>query len=211
MISSTTAFSDVVELLVPVRPVDHDPRRAELVAAVHEVHVRRELRQEERLLERRVAAADDVHVLVAEERRVAGRAGGDAAALVLLLGRDAEEARGRARRDDHRARGVLVVADVDAERLLGEVDLRDVVGDELGAEPLRLPAEVGHHLRPHDAVGVARVVLDVARDHQLAAPLEALDHERLEVGACGVQRRGVPGGAAADDDQFTRLHFRPPG
>ena len=100
------------------------------------------------------------------------------------------------------ARGVLVVADVDAERLLGEVDLRDVVGDELGAEPLGLPAEVGHHLRPDDAVGVARVVLDVARDHQLAAPLEALDHEWLEVGARRVQRRGIAGGAATDDDQL---------
>ena len=138
---------DVVELLVPVGPVDHDPRRTELVAPVHQMHARRELGQEQRLLERGVAAADHVHVLVAEERRVAGRAGGDAAALVLLLGRDAEEARRRARGDDHRARGVLVVADVHAQGLLGEVDLRDVVGDELGAEPLGLPAEVGHHLR----------------------------------------------------------------
>ena len=61
--------------------------------------------------------------------------------------------------------------------------LRDVVGDELGAEALGLAAEVVHHLGPHDPVGVARVVLDVARDHQLAAPLEPLDHERLQVGA----------------------------
>ena len=62
-----------------------------------------------------------------------------------------------------------------------------------------------HHLGPHDAVGVARVVLDVARDHQLAAPLEALDHERLELGARGVERCRVAGRAAADDDQLTHV------
>ena len=96
-----------------------------------------------------------------------------------LLGLEPELPRARAGRDDHRLGAVLVVADPDAERALGEVDLRDVVGDELGAEALGLAAEVLHHLRAHDPVGVAGVVLDVARDHQLAAPLEALDHERL--------------------------------
>ncbi len=43
---------DEVELVVRLGAVDHDPRGAELVAAVHEVDARRELRQEERLLER---------------------------------------------------------------------------------------------------------------------------------------------------------------
>ena len=74
---------------------------------------------------------------------------------------------------------VLVVPDVDAEGPLGEVDARDVVGEELGPEALRLAAEVLHHHRPHDAVGIAGVVLDVGGDHQLAAPVEALDHERV--------------------------------
>ena len=100
---------------------------------------------------------------------------------------------------------MLVVADVDAERPLREVDARHVVGDELGAEALGLAAEVGHHRRPHDAVGVARVVLDVARDHQLAAPVEALDHERAQVGARRVERGRVAGRAAADDDHVTNV------
>ena len=120
-----------------------------------------------------------------------------------LLRLDPEPARARARGDDHRARLVLVASDPDAQRLLREIDLRDVVGDELRAEALGLAAKVGHHLRPHHAVGVARVVLDVARDHQLAAPLEPLDHERLQVGARGVERGRIAGGAAADDDQLT--------
>ena len=84
----------------------------------------------------------------------------------------------------------------------GEVDLGHVVGDELGAEALGLAAEVLHHLRPHHPVRVAGVVLDVARDHQLAAPLEPLDHERLELGPRRIERGRVAGGAAADDDQF---------
>ena len=66
-------------------------------------------------------------------------------------------------------------------------------------------AEVLHHLGPEDAVGVARVVLDVARDHQLAAPLEALDDERLQVRARRVERSRVAGRAAADDDQLAYI------
>src|SRR4029079_7622722 len=113
--------------------------RAELVATVHEMHPRRELREEERLLEGRVAANDDVDLPLAAARAVGGRAPRHAAAAVLLLRLDVEPARARTRRDDHRAGCVEVVADPDAERLLGEVHLRHVVGDELAAEALGLP------------------------------------------------------------------------
>ena len=113
---------DEVELVVGPRAVDHDLRGAELVAAVHQVDARGELRQEQRLLERRVAAADDVDLLLAEERCVTGRAGRDAASLVLLLRLDPEPAGARAGGDDHAARRVLVVADEDPERLRGEID-----------------------------------------------------------------------------------------
>ena len=96
---------------------------------------------------------------------------------------------------------VLVVADEDAlDAAVGELDPGRVVGDEAGPEPLGLGAELLHHLRPHDPLGEAGVVLDVGRVLELAAPLEALDHERLEVGAGRVERRRVAGGRAADDD-----------
>ncbi len=107
------------------------------------------------------------------------------------LGWQAKLARGRACRDDDRLGAILVVADEDRERPLGEVDARDVVSDELGAEALGLAAELGHHLRAEHAVRIAGIVLDVARDHELAAPLESLDDERLEVGAGSVERGGV--------------------
>ena len=150
-----------------------------------------------------------IDFLLPVERGVADRAVRDAPALQRLLRRQAELARGRAGRDDHGLGAVLVVADVDAERTLGEVDARDVVGEELGAEALRLRAELLHQLGAEDAVLEARVVLDVARDHQLAAEREALDHERLEVGARGVERGRVPGGAAADDDQIANFDSLP--
>ena len=69
-----------------------------------------------------------------------------------------------------------------------EVDLVDVGGDELGAEALGLLAELRHEIGTDDAVGEARVVLDVGRQHELAAGLDALDDERLQVGARGVDR-----------------------
>ncbi len=79
---------------------------------------------------------------------------------------------------------VLLVAQEDLlQAAVGELDAVGVVGDEAGAEALGLGAELVHHLGAHDPVGVARVVLDVGRVLKLAAPLEALDHERLEVGA----------------------------
>ena len=163
--------------------VDHDRRGAELLAPVNEVDLAREAADERRLLERRVAAADDRDDLVAEERGVARRAVRDAAALEAQLRLEPELAGARAGRDDDAVGLVLVVADVDPEGTLREVDARHVVGEELGAEALGLAAEVLHHHRAHHAVGVARVVLDVRGDHQLTAPVEALDHERVQVGA----------------------------
>ena len=108
-----------------------------------------------------------------------------------------------AHREDDRARAVLGVADphaVHAAGLCGELDAVDLVGHQARAEALGLLAQLLHQLRAHDALGEARVVLDVGRLLQQPAPGEALDHERVEVGARGVQRGGVAGGAAADDD-----------
>jgi hypothetical protein len=60
-----------------------------------------------------------------------------------------------------------------------------------------------HQLRALDAVGEARVVLDVAGEHQLAARRGAGDDDRLEVGARRVDRGGQAGRAGADDEHLT--------
>jgi hypothetical protein len=96
---------------------------------------------------------------------------------------------------------VLLVADEDpVEPAVGrELHARDVLGHEARAEALRLVAEALHHLGAHDPLGEARVVLHVGRRLEQPAPEEALDHERLEVGARRVKRRRVARRAAADD------------
>ena len=196
---------DELDLLVRPRTVEHDRRGAELVAAVDDGHLGRELGQKGRLLHGRVAAADDHDLLVAEEGGVADGAVRDAATLEGDLRLEPELPRVRPRGDDHRLGEVLLVADVDAEGALREVDAGDVVGQELGAEALRLSPEVLHHLGTEDAVRVTRVVLDVARDHQLPAPAEAFDDERPEIGAGAVERSRIARGPAADDDHLVNV------
>ena len=90
-------------------------------------HLRREACQEEGLLHRRVAAAHDDHVLVAEEGAVTGRARTDPVVDEPLLALDAEPARGGARRDDHGVRREAAALRLHDERALPEVDARRVL------------------------------------------------------------------------------------
>src|SRR6478735_10201525 len=168
-----------------------------------ERHLVAEAGEEEPFFERRIAPADHVDVLVPEERAVARRARRHAASLEALFRVEAEPTRARAGGDDDGAGAVLLVFDPDAERPFREVDTGHVVGDEVGAETLGLTAELRHHLGAHDPVGVARIVLDVTRDHELPAPAEALDYERTQVGARSVKGCGVSRGPSADHDQIT--------
>ena len=87
--------------------------------------LRGEVGQEQRFLDRGVAAADHDDFLAAVEEAVAGGAGGDAVALELLLGRKVEPARLRAGRDDQRV-GEIDVAGiaVEPERALRQVEPR---------------------------------------------------------------------------------------
>ena len=50
--------------------------------------------------------------------------------------------------------------------LTGQVDSLDVVGDELGPEPLGLGAHVVHEIRAHDALAEPREVLHLGGVHQ---------------------------------------------
>ena len=50
--------------------------------------------------------------------------------------------------------------------------------------------------------GKPGIVLDVARDHELAARRVAADDDRLEVGPRRVDRGGQAGRAGADDDHL---------
>ena len=188
------------DLRVGERLVLHDLRRAQRVAAVDHGDVRGEAREEDRFLHRGVAAADDGDRLAAEEEAVAGGAGRDAVADQRALGRQAEQPRRRAGRDDQRAVLVLAVRRLTLNGGARRSTAVTCAADDLGAEALGLRAHLRHQLGPHDAVAKPGPVLDQRRQHQLAAGLEALDDERLEVGARRIEGRGQSGRAGADDD-----------
>ncbi len=83
-----------------------------------------------------------------------------------------------------------------------EVHAVDVHVHDVRAEPLGLGAEAAHQLRAVDALREARVVLDLAGEHQLAAGRGAREHDGLEVGARGVDGGGEPGRPGADDQDL---------
>src|ERR1044071_3903005 len=178
----------------------HDLRRAQRLAAMDDRDPRGELREERRLLHRRVAAADDGDLLAAEEKSVARRAVRDAEALQLFLRRQSELHGRGAGGDDQRVALEDVLIGGDLERMVAEVDALDLLHLEDGAEALGLLAHEVHQLRPEDSFGEAGVVLDVGGDGELPARLHSFEDERSEVGAGEVDRGGASGRAGADDD-----------
>ena len=157
----------------------------------------------ERVLHRRVAAADDEHALPRVREAIARRTRRDAAPAVLVLTRRAEPSRVGAGGDDDRARVDDVGRRVqcDAERPRREVDRRRQVVDAAGAEGGALCAHRAHDFDAR-AGRNARKVLDVdALALQLAAD-DGRDEHGLEPGARRVERRRQPGGAAAEHDDL---------
>ena len=61
-----------------------------------------------------------------------------------------------------------------------------------------------HELGAHDAFGEAGIVLDFGRDRELAAGLQSREEHGFEVGAGGVDRCGVAGGAGAQDEHVVQ-------
>ncbi|CAB4879902.1 unannotated protein [freshwater metagenome] len=171
-------------------------------------HLRGELRQEDRLLHRRIATADDHRLPADEEGCVAGRAVAHAAAAQCLLARHPDLPVLCTHREYNGARLERVRADADAvhaARSVGELELRRQIGDETGAEALGLIAHLLHQLGAHHAARKSREVLNVGRLLEQTAPHEALDDERSQVGAGRVKRGRVAGWAAADNDDVLDL------
>src|SRR4051794_14943388 len=170
---------------------------------MHHRHFGREVRQEERFLHGRVAAADHQHVLSAVEKAVAGGAGRDAVALEFLLRRQLQPTRLRAGRDDE-AVHVIAVARIafEAERPMRKIDLAYMVGDNFRSDMLGLLLHLLHQPGTLDDVGETRIVLHVGRDRQLAAGLDAQDQGGVQHGARGINRGGVARRPRADDDNL---------
>ena len=169
---------------------------AQHASPMHEQHLACDIGEVDRLLDRGVAAADHDHLLAAEEEAVAGGASRDAIASEALLGGKPEPARLGAGGDDEGVGGVFGMAvALEPERAALEVGLEDVVAHDLGADMFGLRAHLVHEPGALDHVGEARIVLDISGGGHLPARHDALDEERLQHGARGVDACGVAGGA----------------
>ncbi len=162
-------------------------------------------------LDRRVAAADDDHVLVAEKEPVAGGAGRDAEPAEGVLARHAEPACLRARGKDHRLAEIEIarIAGRD-ERSAPEVERGDHVQDHPGADMLGLGVHLLHQPGALDDLREPRIVLDIGRDRQLPARLQPGDQNRLQIGARGVDRCGIACRPRADNQHFAVMVLRHP-
>ena len=167
---------------------------------MHDRDLAGEVRQEQRLLDRGIAAADDEHLLAPVEEAIASGTGGNAIAFEFLLRRKIEPARLRAGRE-HERLGQEDIAGVagDPERTAGQFDAVDVVGDDVGADMRGLLLHLLHQPGTLDDVGEAWVVFDIRGDGELAAGLDALDQDGLEHRARRIDRRRVAGGTGAND------------
>src|SRR5262249_52532499 len=147
-----------------------------------------------------IAAADDGHVLAAEEEPIAGGAGRDAETAQPLLARQSEPASLRARADDQGFAIVDVAAVAHApEGPAREVYLDDHVADHHRADVGGLLPHLLHEPGPLDHAGETWVVLDVCRDGHLAAGLQALDQNRLGIGPRRINSGGIAGRPGTDD------------
>ena len=197
------AVPDHLDLGMLEQPLLQDALGAEMIAAMHDGHLRGEVGEKQRFLDRGVAAADHHDFLAAIEKSVAGRAGRHAKALEFFFRRRAEPARLRAGGEDD-GFGEIDVAAVagQAERPLREIELGDEIGDDLGADMGGLLLHLLHQPRALDDVGEARIVFHVGGDGELAAGLDALDQHRLQHRARGIDRGGITGRSGTDDDDL---------
>ena len=212
---------DLVNLMVPddldlrivEQPVLQDFLGAKRIAAMDQRDLGREVRQEKRLLHSGVATAHDRHFLAAIEEPVAGRAGRNAEALEVLFGGQPQPLRLRACRQNDRVRRVGCAAVADPGKgTLGQVKRLNMIENDLGPDRLRMGFHPHHQVRSLH-LDIARPVLDLGRDCELTARLNALHQNRLQHRAAGVDGGGVSGRTGADDQNAAVLdvtHFRSP-
>jgi hypothetical protein len=192
-ISSITVSHMKVDVLFVEQPLLQDLFGAQFVAPVNQRHRLGEIGEIKRFLDGRIAAADDDHVLAAIEETVAGRAGRNAKPMIFLLALDPEPFGLGAGGDDQRVACRPRRCRRRAERARVDFDLGDDVVDDFGADILRLLEHLFHHPRALHRLGIARIVLDLGRDHQLAALFHAGDSTGLSMRARG---RSMAGGVA---------------
>ncbi len=184
----------------------------EIIRRHEDRHVLRVAREEHALLCRREAAADDEDLLPRKELAVAGRAVGDAAPAERLLAIEADGARVRARREQHRRRRERAAVRLDAPGVPLPREREHLAREELRTEARRLllhplrQCRAGHRLR-------ARVVDDLLRDGDLPAELRAFYDKNAAASTRKVDASRETRRSAADHDAVVevfccRFHIR---
>ena len=79
----------------------------------------------------------------------------------------------------------------DLERSFAQIHFVHVSVLNFKAKALGLFAELHHHLRATDTLGVAGEIFDVAREHELPTGHVARKHQRVEHGAPRIEASGV--------------------
>lgn len=77
---------------------------------------------------------------------------------------------------------------------------------ELCAKPRRLPLHIVNQLRPLNAVGPARKILDKRSNAELPAGFVSFENQRFQVGASAVDRRCQSGASGAENYGVTSLY-----
>ena len=156
----------------------------------------------ERFLNRGIAAADDRNRLVPVKEAITRRAGRYTLAHESRLAWQPEILRARPSRDDNRIGGIITSTSGQSERPRRKIDFLDIVILDLRAEAFGMLPHPFHQFGPHNALVIARPVVDFGCGHQLPADFDAGDNHRRQVGARRVNGSGVASGARADDDDW---------
>ena len=175
---------------------------------MHQRDLAAEAREEIGLLHGGIAAADHHDLAAAIKEAIAGGAGTDAMADELVLRLEAQPTSGRSRRDDDGAGFQPLAFDIQAKWPLGEIGVEDRSGNEFGAEVLSLELHILDQFRPVDSFRKSGEILHQSGERKLAAGFVAPDYQRLQIGACGVDRGGVSGTAGTNNDNVSHGNFQ---
>ena len=183
-------------------------RRAQIVLAHNQIHLRGQSAKIQSLLAGGVAAAHHGHCASAIEKTVARGARAHAHSGILLLVGQAQIARRRARAYYHGVgRELGLVVDRHAQRLRREIHRSDQAAAYVSAEPHGLVAQVVHKLRARYPLGIAREILNLGGRGELSAGLVPFDYYRIKVGASSIYRRRVSGRAGTDNQTSDMFHI----
>src|SRR5207245_960393 len=192
---------DHFDLRIPKRALLEDLGRAQLVASMHDVDLGRISGEVIGFFHRGVSATHHRQHLALEERPVAHGAVRHALPGVLPLSGYAELDGSPPGGEYHGRRAIRLApsrGDVEPP-IVRLADPLHRVGDDLGAELLRVLRHLLRELPPFDALE-PDVVLDQVGVQKLAPRRPALDRQGLEHAPPRVHRGAQPGGARPDDD-----------